>query len=379
MSYMFYNCSSLTSLDLSSFNTSKVTDMNSTFSNCSSLTSLALSNFNTSNVASMTSMFYNCSSLNSLDLSNFDTSKVTNMNDMFSYVPATVNWNYNGSNYASWTLTEEQTGYSGTFPWNIVTVAKFTYDETIEVPQIFIDEEISYYYYTEESCEMEGSIRCLPCEIYIDEELSGRLEALPAIGETINLSLSGGMEVSAYTDDNIYCKFYVSNTDTENGHYIQIKGDKFDDFTISDVDNQNGTITRTITTKTDKHPYIYNFYEYEGLISVEYLDTSNVTNMYEMFQYCSNLVSVDGTGWDVRNVFDMENMFYWCTSLVEVKGVSNWKTDSLLYTTGMFEGCSSLTTLDVSNWDTRRLNSIYSIFDGCSLVNLLDVSGWNTE
>ena len=85
MSYMFYNCSSLTSLDLSSFNTSNVTTMDHMFHNCSSLTSLDLSSFNTSNVTDMSYMFYNCSSLTSLDLSNFNTSNVTDMSNMFSW------------------------------------------------------------------------------------------------------------------------------------------------------------------------------------------------------------------------------------------------------------------------------------------------------
>jgi surface protein len=38
---------------------------------CSSLTSLNLSNFKTDNVLDLTKMFYKCSSLNYLDLSNF--------------------------------------------------------------------------------------------------------------------------------------------------------------------------------------------------------------------------------------------------------------------------------------------------------------------
>ena len=80
---MFSGCSSLTSLDLSSFDTSNVTNMNSMFSSCSSLTSLDLSSFNTSNVTNMESMFSACSSLKSLDLSNFNTSKVTEMRYMF--------------------------------------------------------------------------------------------------------------------------------------------------------------------------------------------------------------------------------------------------------------------------------------------------------
>ena len=80
---MFSDCSSLTSLDLSGFNTLNVTNMERMFYECSSLTSLDLSNFNTSNVTNMRDMFAYCTSLTSLDLSNFNTSKVTNMYGMF--------------------------------------------------------------------------------------------------------------------------------------------------------------------------------------------------------------------------------------------------------------------------------------------------------
>ena len=82
---MFYNCRSLTSLNLSSFNTSNVTSMSCMFDGCSSLTSLNLSSFNTSNVTNMSSMFYGCSSLTSLNLSNFNTANVTNMYATFMY------------------------------------------------------------------------------------------------------------------------------------------------------------------------------------------------------------------------------------------------------------------------------------------------------
>ena len=63
MSDMFFGCSSLTNLDLSSFNTPKVTNLNGMFYGCSSLKSLDLSNFNTQNVTNMEHMFYECSSL----------------------------------------------------------------------------------------------------------------------------------------------------------------------------------------------------------------------------------------------------------------------------------------------------------------------------
>ena len=84
-SFMFHNCTSLSSLDLSNFNTQNVTNMQSMFSFCISLSSLDLSNFNTQNVTNMESMFRYCTSLSSLDLSNFNTTNVINMESMFTH------------------------------------------------------------------------------------------------------------------------------------------------------------------------------------------------------------------------------------------------------------------------------------------------------
>ena len=107
--HSFYNCSSLTSLDLSllnvrdlkdisdlvagctslktinlnNFPTDQVTNMDAIFYDCISLTSVDLSFFNTRNVKNMNHFFFNCYSLNSIDITNFDTSQVTSMKSMF--------------------------------------------------------------------------------------------------------------------------------------------------------------------------------------------------------------------------------------------------------------------------------------------------------
>jgi len=83
ISYMFSHCFSLKSIDLSSFNTTNVNNMSGMFYGCSSLTSIDLSSFNTTNVNNMSDMFYGCSSLESIDLSPFKTNNVNNMSDMF--------------------------------------------------------------------------------------------------------------------------------------------------------------------------------------------------------------------------------------------------------------------------------------------------------
>ena len=70
MSDMFYNCTALTSLDLSSFDTNSVTNMGGLFSDCSSLTSIDLSTFNTEKANIMWSMFCNCTNLKTIYVTN---------------------------------------------------------------------------------------------------------------------------------------------------------------------------------------------------------------------------------------------------------------------------------------------------------------------
>ena len=93
MSCMFCNCKSLTNLNLSNFNTQKVTSMFQMFCNCKSLTNLNLSNFNTKNVTDMMNMFHGCKSLTNLNLSNFNTQNVTNMIEMFYHCESLTNLN----------------------------------------------------------------------------------------------------------------------------------------------------------------------------------------------------------------------------------------------------------------------------------------------
>lgn len=99
----FGGCSSLTNLDVSKFNTSKVTNMNSMFYNCK-FSTIDVSYFNTRNVTDMNSMFSTCDNLESLDVTNFNTSKVTDMSFMFQSTKKLKNLdlsNFNTSNVTS--------------------------------------------------------------------------------------------------------------------------------------------------------------------------------------------------------------------------------------------------------------------------------------
>lgn len=81
--YMFRQCQNLTMLDLSNFYTNSATYMAGMFTECYKLTSLNVSNFKTDTVTNMRTMFSYCSLLPILDLSSFNTSNVTNFSEMF--------------------------------------------------------------------------------------------------------------------------------------------------------------------------------------------------------------------------------------------------------------------------------------------------------
>ena len=103
MGHMFFY-SKATTLDLSNFNTSNVTDMRSMFS-CSAATRIkGLEKFNTSKVTYMNQMFYN-SAATTLDLSSFNTSKVTDMSYMFYNSTATTGYARNNEEATKFNAT----------------------------------------------------------------------------------------------------------------------------------------------------------------------------------------------------------------------------------------------------------------------------------
>ena len=90
MDYMFSNCNKLDFINLESFDTKSVYSMVGVFSLCKSLKSLDLKNFETSSLKNMSVMFLNCSSIKSLELNNFDTKSVTNFHGLFKHCSSLI-------------------------------------------------------------------------------------------------------------------------------------------------------------------------------------------------------------------------------------------------------------------------------------------------
>lgn len=107
-------------------------------------------------------------------------------------------------------------------------------------------------------------------------------------------------------------------------------------------------------------------------------NTSNVTDMRWMFEGCSSLTSLDLSNFNTSNVTDMYLMFYDCSSLTSLS-LSNFNTSNVTDMGGMFHGCSSLTSLNLSNFNTFNVTDMSLMFEGCSSLTSLNLSNFNTS
>ena len=137
MRYMFFGMSNLIALDLSNFDTSMVTNMNAMFAGISKLTTLNLSSFDTSKVMDMGRMFSGMSNLTALDLSNFDTSYVTDMRSMFSSMSSLAT--LNPSNFDTSKVTNMNGMFYGMRSLTTLDLSNFDTSKVWDMEDMFGD------------------------------------------------------------------------------------------------------------------------------------------------------------------------------------------------------------------------------------------------
>ena len=111
---------------------------------------------------------------------------------------------------------------------------------------------------------------------------------------------------------------------------------------------------------------------------LDYLNTSEVTDMSQMFYNCESLNTLDVSKFNTENVWDMSGMFYGCESL-RTLDVSKFNTSKVTKMGWMFDGCSSLESLDVTKFNTENVTWMNFMFAECYSLNELDLTNFNTE
>ena len=146
-------------------------------------------------------------------------------------------------------------------------------------------------------------------------------------------------------------------------------------YTYTDIDNGDGTITRTIVS--DSRPTSISFTNKKGLLSLSYLDTSNVTNMQYMFYCCYNLTSINTISFDTSKVTNMVYMFYDCN--LKSLDLSSFDTSNVTEMFSMFSCCSSLTSLTLSNWDISKVTNMNNMFYQCDNLSTVTMEDSDVE
>ncbi|WP_133125494.1 BspA family leucine-rich repeat surface protein, partial [Lactobacillus apis] len=114
--------------------------------------------------------------------------------------------------------------------------------------------------------------------------------------------------------------------------------------------------------------------EIEGL---DNLDTTNRTRFDSLFEGCSSLTTINLDELDMLNVTSIKNMFARCSSLTSFD-LSSFDTSGVEDMSGLFYGCSSLTNLNLSSLNTSQVTSMSNMFGDCTSLTQLDLSNFDT-
>ena len=411
MSVMFYNCSKLTSLDVTNFNTEKVTDMNCMFQNCQTLTSLDVTKFNTANVTDMSDMFSGCLKLTSLDVSKFNTVNVTNMSRMFSGCNALTSLDV--TNFNTEKVTYMISMFSGCLKLTSLDVTNFNTANVTNMSSMFsYCVALTSLYLTNFNTEKVTSMKSMfsGCGALTTIYTSSKF-VTPQVSNSSGMfndceKLKGEEE---WTNDKATDKTYAK---IEGGYFSRaIPRVKYADGTLIFFlasketlgENEYGiyggwgtpdwvwknpnvaNVTKVVfdpafanARPTKCNEWFQNYVNLTSIEGIEYLNTSQVTDMHNMFYNCYHLQTTDFSGFDTRKVKDMSNMFYNCGSLKSLD-ISNFNTSEVTDMRNMFYHCIGLTSLDLSHFNTSKVSIMISMFQLCSNLLSVNLSGWDTR
>ena len=360
MSYMFYRCDGLTSLDVSNFNTQKVEDMSEMFSVCSGLKSLNVSHFDTQNVKNMNSMFYSCKRLTSLDVSNFNTQNVTDMRYMFSWCE--------GLNSLDLSKFDTQNvEYMNNMFWSSSAL------KTIYVSDKFVTTKVSSGGDMFKGCtSLKGAI----------DYVASKTDYTYANYNTGYFTLKPSTAYAVFNKVDGTLTFRYDDSKPA-GAYDLKEGDVRPAWNDEQSTNINKVVFDASFAKARPTSCYMWFYSCENLTKIEdieNLNTQNVTDMSYMFYSCERLTSLDVSNFNTQNVTDMSYMFSWCAGLNSLN-LSNFDTQNVEYMNNMFWSSSALKTIYVSDkFVTTKVSYGTDMFSYCtSLKGAIDFDDSKTD
>ena len=434
MNSMFTKCTSLETLDLSSFNTEKVTDMqtmfegstnlrtinlpkgfigsnvtdlNGMFRGCVSLTELDLSGSNAEKVKNMGSMFYGCVALSNLNLSGFKTGSLTEMRYLFSSCQSLESLDLSGINTEN--VTSMASMFSQCSSLRSLDLSSFNTSKVIGMDLMFFNctnlESIDLSSFETENLQQMPhmfysctKLETLDLSSFATPNMTSMLSAfqncknLKTIYVTSAFTTDKGTEGRTAFAGCVNLPNYNPNkTGVEMAHTGE--GGYLTAATASWVrwDAPTGTLTfhRSSTKPVGDNILDLGYGNYPNwdthaaeikkvVFKAGFRDETHTT-CSKWFSGCTNLASIEGIeNLNTSNVKYMNEMFGQCSNL-ETLDLSHFNTENVGNMSNMFNGCTKLHDLNISSFNTENVTNMYGMFYGCSSLETLDLSHFNTR
>ena len=293
-----YYLNNLEELNLTDCDTSRVTDMSYAFDHVP-VTLLDISNWNVSNVTNMSYMFYYCTNLTSINIKNWNVSNVTDMSYMFNYctnlttviatdldAPSLGNTSYmfgNCQNLETLSITG----------WNAPSVNTVS-DTFYQTPKL-------------KTIDLTGWT--LP--LYVSNMFRSSSAETIILDNVENVHSLSSFFSGASSIKKISCKNWVIPSSFVNVFFRNMGAvSSVEELDVTGWDLSNTTDIFGLFAGAGSGDY-----GLKRIVGLNTWDTSNITNMSQMFQYLNSLQSIDLSSFNTSSVTNMSDMFKGCTSL----------------------------------------------------------------
>lgn len=378
---MFRGCASLTELDLSGSNSENVKDMKEMFYGCKALSKLVLTDFKTGQVTTMENMFCICSTLETLDVSSFNTENVTTMLGMFNNCSSLRSLDLPGFNTAN--VTEMSSMFKKCSSLRSLDLSSFNTRKVTGMQSMFegctnLESVDLSSFDTENMISMTGMFfSCTKLEtLDLSSFATPKMESMPnAFDQCENLKTI--YVSSAFTTDKVTVDFSVFDGCVNLPNFNPAKIDKEMAHT-----GAGGYLTAATASwvRWDAPTGTLSFHR-SGTkpVGVNILDLGTGTYPDWNTHAAEIKKVVFKAGFRDETHWTCSKWFSGCTNLTSIEGIENLNTSNVTNMNEMFGQCSNLETLDLSHFNTEKVTTMMQMFYGCTKLHDLNISSFNTE
>ena len=378
---MFKDCTSLTELDLSGSNSENVKDMSEMFYGCRALSKLVLTDFKTGQVSTMESMFLGCSTLETLDVSSFNTENVTTMVGMFNNCSSLRSLDLTGFN------TANVTGMSSMFKkcssLRSLDLSSFNTRKVTQMQCMFQEctnlESIDFSSFdTENMISMNAMFySCTKLEtLDLSSFATPKMVTMfNAFGKCENLKTI--YVSSAFTTDKVTVDSWLFDGCVSLPNFNSANMGKEMAHT-----GEGGYLTAATASwvRWDAPTGTLTFHRSSTKPAGDNIYELQYGNRQDWNDHAAEIKKVVfKAGFRDETHTTCSKWFSGCTNLTSIEGIENLNTSNVKYMNEMFGQCSNLETLDLSHFNTENVGNMSNMFNGCTKLHDLNISSFNTE